>query len=156
MKKGEFLQFLNHSNRIEKKLGLLQTEEALHATRVDLIESRNTRHLTQRLNVESMKSNHNCKRFIRAIQPLQLSKKALGSEDIVDSSVPMNEPCCEEVQVIRRPGALNVKMINYINDDIEQIDLIHSDDKLEQVCTLSQECDDSITYHPSTFSTVQV
>ncbi|CAG9533362.1 unnamed protein product [Cercopithifilaria johnstoni] len=135
MKKGEFLQFLNRSNFLEKKSGLPQTEETVHADSVNLIKSRNVKYLTQCSDVENVMPSRNHKRFVRTVQPLQLSRR--------------------EVKVIRRPGALNIKMIDYVADNTGQINLVTDGDKSEQVCTSSQEYD-SIIYHPSAFSTAQI
>uniref|UniRef100_A0A0R3RUS6 Crossover junction endonuclease MUS81 n=1 Tax=Elaeophora elaphi TaxID=1147741 RepID=A0A0R3RUS6_9BILA len=154
MKKGEFLQFLNHSNFLEKK-SKPQTGKALHVDNVDLVKSRSVKYLTQRMDVENVKPSRNRKRLNRTGQ--QLSEKVMvANEDISDSSVTVNELHCGEVQVIRRPDALNVKMIDYITDDIGQISPVADDDKMEQVYTVSEECDDSIVYHPFAFTTAQI
>lgn len=133
MKKGEFLQFLNHSSFLEKKSGTPQTGEALSAGSVA------ANYLSQGLEVENVKPSRTRirKRFARS-----------------DSSAAVNEPCCGEVQVIRRPDTVNVKVIDHITDDVRQSLL--GCDKSKQMCTLSEECGDSIIYDPSAFSTTQV
>lgn len=161
MKKGEFLRFLNGSDFLKKKSGQPRTVEALFMDSVDLIKSRSVKNLAQRVDVENVvepskpSSNYIHKRLTRTVQPLQLSKKVALESENTSSIRTANEQYCEEVQVIQRPGALNVKLID-VTDDIGLISPVTDDDKMEQVCTLSQGCDDSIVYHPSAFSTAQV
>uniref|UniRef100_A0AAF5Q0R0 [histone H3]-lysine(36) N-trimethyltransferase n=1 Tax=Wuchereria bancrofti TaxID=6293 RepID=A0AAF5Q0R0_WUCBA len=159
MKKGEFLQFLNRSSFLEKKSRPPQTMEALSADSVGLLKSKNVEHLLQRVDITNVKQNgnHIRKRIMRTVQPLQSSKKvALENEGTSSSSVTINESYCGEVQVIRRPGALNVKMVDYVTDDVALIGSVADDDKMEHVCTVSQEYADSIIYHPSAFSNAQI
>lgn len=156
MKRGEFLQYLNHPKFKDRKFRPPRTVQS--SADVDITKSKRVKHSAEDdVDVENVKPSHNCirKRHRKAVDPLQLSEKiVLESEGTSCSSVTINKPYCA-VRAIRRFGPLDVNIANHVTYDSELISPV-ADDKAEQISNELEEYGDSLIYHPSTFKTAQV